>query len=439
MFGATAAAPIFGAASPAATGFGFGAAAKPAFGAAPAPAGGLFGAAPAPAAGGLFGAAPAPAAGGLFGAAPAPAFGAAPAAGGLFGAAPAPAAGGLFGAAPAPAAGLFGAAPAPAGGLFGAAPAPAAGGLFGAAPAPAGGLFGAAPAPAGGLFGAAPASLGLFGAAPGAGGLFGGAQQQQQLLAQQQQLLLAQQQPATRETALFEELPKAGRLVCQDGIVAVERQLAASRALRQRVELAGPPAGEAARALRVDVAAARAALARAEHEQRRGAHLGGELRDDAERLRRDGEELAARAAVSRHVSHPDALRVARELPAPLLWRQLRRMEGRLAAYAADVDDLAKLVTAKRAARARAAAAAGAAAAPPPASVSRVLQAQNLAFMRVASDVAARHGRVDDFRRVFRDGRPDPFAAADRAAQGRTRERNSQLQRLISRPFSTRFG
>ena len=25
------------------------------------------------------------------------------------------------------------------------------------------------------------------------------------------------------------------------------------------------------------------------------------------------------------------------------------------------------------------------------------------------------------------------------AQGRTRERNSQLQRLISRPFSTRFG
>ena len=75
--------------------------------------------------------------------------------------APGPAAasgGGLFGAAPAPAA-----APAAAsGGLFGAAPAPAAasGGLFGAAPAPAaasGGLFGAAPAPAatsGGLFGA---------------------------------------------------------------------------------------------------------------------------------------------------------------------------------------------------------------------------------------------------------------------------------------------
>jgi hypothetical protein len=103
--------------------------------------------------------APGPAAasgGGLFGAAPAPAAAPAAASGGLFGAAPAPAAasGGLFGAAPAPAAasgGLFGAAPAPAatsGGLFGAAPAPAAasGGLFGAAPAPAatsGGLFGA--------------------------------------------------------------------------------------------------------------------------------------------------------------------------------------------------------------------------------------------------------------------------------------------------------
>ena len=133
--------------------------------AAPAPAGGLFGApaasapsfgAAAPAAAPSFGA---PAAGGLFGAAPAaaPAFGAAapaPAAGGLFGApaaSAAPAAGGLFGAA----------APAPAGGLFGAAPA--------AAPAAAGGLFGAAPKPATSLFGAAPAT------APAAGGLFGGA------------------------------------------------------------------------------------------------------------------------------------------------------------------------------------------------------------------------------------------------------------------------
>ncbi|KAL7542612.1 hypothetical protein ACHAXR_011934 [Thalassiosira sp. AJA248-18] len=185
-----------GAAAPAPAGFGgFGAAPQPApaFGQpAPAPA---FGAAPAPA-GGLFGApAPAPAAGGLFGApAPAPAFGAAPAP--AFGAAPAPAAGGLFGSAPAaaPTGGLFGApAPAPA---FGAAPAPAAGGLFGApTPAPAFGApqpapafgapqpapaFGAAPAPAaGGLFGApapAPAAGGLFGApapAPAAGGLFG--------------------------------------------------------------------------------------------------------------------------------------------------------------------------------------------------------------------------------------------------------------------------
>ena len=31
------------------------------------------------------------------------------------------------------------------------------------------------------------------------------------------------------------------------------------------------------------------------------------------------------------------------------------------------------------------------------------------------------------------------ASAARAGQGRTRERNSQLQRLLSRPFSTRFG
>jgi hypothetical protein len=121
--------------------------------------GGLFGKSPAPATG-LFGAAPAPVGGGLFGAAPAPAtsFGSpAPiAGGGLFGAAPAaPAGGGLLGAAPAPATGGFGGAPAPVGGgLFGAAPAPP-GGAFGSASAPTTGLFGAAPAPTGGaLFGA---------------------------------------------------------------------------------------------------------------------------------------------------------------------------------------------------------------------------------------------------------------------------------------------
>jgi len=219
-FGAPAAAPaggLFGSPTPA-----------PAFGAAPAPSGGLFGSAPAPAfgaapapSGGLFGA-PAPATGGgfSFGATPAPApstglFGSTPAAsapsGGLFGApAPAPSAGGgfSFGAtpAPAPSTGLFGstpAAPAPSGGLFGApAPAPSAGGgfSFGAtpAPAPSTGLFGstpAAPAPSGGLFGApAPApsagggfsfsatpaaAPGGFGASPAAaapsGGLFGSA------------------------------------------------------------------------------------------------------------------------------------------------------------------------------------------------------------------------------------------------------------------------
>ena len=37
-----------------------------------------------------------------------------------------------------------------------------------------------------------------------------------------------------------------------------------------------------------------------------------------------------------------------------------------------------------------------------------------------------------------DGRP-PLRVALCGSQGSTRERNSQLQRLISRPFSTRFG
>uniref|UniRef100_A0A7S3QAT4 Peptidase S59 domain-containing protein n=1 Tax=Chaetoceros debilis TaxID=122233 RepID=A0A7S3QAT4_9STRA len=242
LFGAPAPTPsAFGAAPPPSTGFGgFGApaatTATPAFGA-PAAAG-AFGAAPAPAAGGLFGSpAPAPA----FGAPASTGFGAAPApATGLFGApAPAPAAGGLFGA-PAPAVGMGGQgggsrmapfvetrkvdgssnisfqsitampvyegktfeelrmedymagnkgsqgqpAPAAMGGFGAAAPAPAAGGLFGSAPAPApatGFGFGSSPAPAaGGLFGApapAPAAGGLFGGgapAPAAGGLFGG-------------------------------------------------------------------------------------------------------------------------------------------------------------------------------------------------------------------------------------------------------------------------
>ena len=99
-----------------------------------------------------------------------PAFGAAPAAtGGLFGAAAPAATGGLFGAA----------APAATGGLFGAAAptaAPGTGGsLFGSAPAAttAAPAFGAAPAAS-----AAPATGGLFGggaaAAPATGGLFGG-------------------------------------------------------------------------------------------------------------------------------------------------------------------------------------------------------------------------------------------------------------------------
>ena len=188
LFGAQPAPAPFGAPAPAP----FGAPAPTAFGAPPAPS--AFGA-PAPT-GGLFGAkAPAPfgtpAPGGLFGApAPAP-FGAPAPTGGLFGSAapapfgaPAPAPFGApapapFGA-PAPSTGLFGAAPAP----FGA-PAPAGGGLFGnPAPAPfgappSGGLFGqpapapfGAPAP-GGLFGQPAPSAFSFGAKPPSTGLFG--------------------------------------------------------------------------------------------------------------------------------------------------------------------------------------------------------------------------------------------------------------------------
>ncbi|KXS19623.1 hypothetical protein M427DRAFT_53029 [Gonapodya prolifera JEL478] len=206
---------IFGAAQPAAGGFGFGAAAAPAT---TQPAGGLFGAAaptafgapattqPAtgfgfgaqqPAAGtGLFGQPQQPAATGFgFGGQPAGGFGAQqqPATtGGLFGAAQ-PAAGGFgFGAAAAPAATAapfsFGAAPAStaAPSLFGApaaAPAPSAFGGFGAAATTTGGgLFGAKPATtqAGGFgFGAQPATTQATGFGFGAqqsatgGSLFG--------------------------------------------------------------------------------------------------------------------------------------------------------------------------------------------------------------------------------------------------------------------------
>lgn len=236
----------FGSPAPAPTGL-FGAPAPAPFGA-PAPSGGLFGApAPAPA-GGIFGSTPAssgfgssgfgsstntgfgtpaPAPGGFGAPTPAPAFGAPAPAGGMFGSAPAPAGGGLFGGAPA--AGSGGTTVAPytptnrqdgtssiamqtitamaqyenksleelryedylqgnkgkgnaAGGATGGfggstfgTPAPATGGLFGApAPAPTGGFgstFGA-PAPATG-FGAAstfgkPATTSLFGGAPAA-------------------------------------------------------------------------------------------------------------------------------------------------------------------------------------------------------------------------------------------------------------------------------
>ena len=467
-FGAPAAtaAPTFGAPAPAAGGFSFGAAtaapaggglfgstpapAPGAFGAAPAfgapkPAGGLFGA-PAPAPGGLFGSAPAPA-GGLFGATPAPAaagFGAPAAGGGLFGApkpagglfgAPAPAPGGLFGSTPAPApggfslggaapagGGLFGAKPA-GGGLFGA-PAPAAGGLFGSTPAPAaGGLFGSSPtstsfgAPAaGGLFGATPAPAygapsaggGLFGGAAG-GGLFG----QQPAYGQPQQMVAA---PATQPATRFEQLPATPATLGRDGVLAVEKHLAQNRTLQKRVALAAQPVREGMAHLREAVAAARGALERAEHEQRRAATVGGGLRLEAAALRRDGEELAARAS-SR--SAGDSLRLARELPAPLLWRHLANMEKRLAAYARDV-------TTVRPARRDGARADDDSA---NCQLARVLAAQRDAFLRVADDVARMHARVDDARRGVRRRDPglDPFADADREEKAAARELDAEIR------------
>ena len=52
--------------------------------------------------------------------------------------------------------------------------------------------------------------------------------------------------------------------------------------------------------------------------------------------------------------------------------------------------------------------------------------------------AGRRRRGGQREPALRGGAPRPRRVA-RAARGRTRERNSQLQRLISRPFSTRFG
>ena len=434
LFGAPAAAPaagLFGAPAAAPAGGLFGAPAA-------APAGGLFGApAAAPAAGGFAIGAPKPAGTGLFGGTTAPAP-----AGGLFGATPAPAPGGLFGGttAPAPAGGLFGApAAAPAGGLFGATPAPAAGGgLFGATPAPAGGLFGSTPASAaGGLFGAKPAGTGLFGApAPAAGGLFGatpapaygapsaggglfggaaggGLFGQQPAYGQPQQMVAA---PATQPATRFEQLPATPATLGRDGVLAVEKHLAQNRTLQKRVALAAQPVREGMAHLREAVAAARGALERAEHEQRRAATVGGGLRLEAAALRRDGEELAARAS-SR--SAGDSLRLARELPAPLLWRHLANMEKRLAAYARDV-------TTVRPARRD-----GARADDDSANfqLARVLAAQRDAFLRVADDVARMHARVDDARRGVRRRDPglDPFAEADREEKAAARELDAEIR------------
>ena len=475
------AAPTFGAPAPAAGGFSFGAAtAAPAgggfFGGAAAgqkPATGLFGAPAAAPAAGLFGAPAAAPAGGLFGA---PA--AAPA-GGLFGApAAAPAAGGFAIGAPKPAGtGLLGGrqhqrrraassarrqprlravflggrqhqrrreAPSapqprrrraassarrrrplraaassarrplqraaflarrrrPPRGLFGAKPAGT--GLFGAPAPAAGGLFGATPAPA---YGAPSAGGGLFGGAAG-GGLFG----QQPAYGQPQQMVAA---PATQPATRFEQLPATPATLGRDGVLAVEKHLAQNRTLQKRVALAAQPVREGMAHLREAVAAARGALERAEHEQRRAATVGGGLRLEAAALRRDGEELAARAS-SR--SAGDSLRLARELPAPLLWRHLANMEKRLAAYARDV-------TTVRPARRD-----GARADDDSANfqLARVLAAQRDAFLRVADDVARMHARVDDARRGVRRRDPglDPFAEADREEKAAARELDAEIR------------
>ena len=222
--------------------------------------------------------------------------------------------------------------------------------------------------------------------------------------------------PATQPATRFEQLPATPATLGRDGVLAVEKHLAQNRTLQKRVALAAQPVREGMAHLREAVAAARGALERAEHEQRRAATVGGGLRLEAAALRRDGEELAARAS-SR--SAGDSLRLARELPAPLLWRHLANMEKRLAAYARDV-------TTVRPARRD-----GARADDDSANfqLARVLAAQRDAFLRVADDVARMHARVDDARRGVRRRDPglDPFAEADREEKAAARELDAEIR------------
>ena len=222
--------------------------------------------------------------------------------------------------------------------------------------------------------------------------------------------------PATQPATRFEQLPATPATLGRDGVLAVEKHLAQNRTLQKRVALAAQPVREGMAHLREAVAAARGALERAEHEQRRAATVGGGLRLEAAALRRDGEELAARAS-SR--SAGDSLRLARELPAPLLWRHLANMEKRLAAYARDV-------TTVRPARRDGARADDDSA---NCQLARVLAAQRDAFLRVADDVARMHARVDDARRGVRRRDPglDPFADADREEKAAARELDAEIR------------
>ena len=388
------------------------------FGAAPAPApgGGLFGAATG---GGLFGAAPAPApGGGLFGAAPAPAasagglggfggggFGigsAAPAAGNPFGGAgpssfgpgpalapaaaafSAPSAGGLFGAkTPAPASGLFGgAAPAAAGSLFGGAAPAAASGLFGsAAPAAASGLFGgAAPAAAGGLFGsgAAPA----FGAPAGGGGLFGAAGAPAAAAAPK----------GIRLNANFDEQPEACQKWLKDLEVIIHKW---DRKGREFEEDGGQLSDcvRLADALERDTAIAAAELRFDE------AKLDS-FRADVEATLRDAR--AAQSDFTTRFDSQGAFGRGVAFPSQFFNARLERMEQEVPALKKALHDLDGAIMTK---------------AKPPMETHRLEQLlahQNTLLERAAAHVDRQHRHVEGHRRTLRNGLGrDPFDEARR--------------------------
>ena len=352
----------------------------------------LFGAAPAPApGGGLFGAATG---GGLFGAAPAPAPG-----GGLFGAAPAPAAsagglggfgGGGFGiGSAAPAAGnpfggagpsSFGPGPAlaPAAAAFSA----PAGGLFGAkTPAPASGLFGgAAPAAAGGLFGggAAPA----FGAPAGGGGLFGAAGAPAAAAAPK----------GIRLNANFDEQPEACQKWLKDLEVIIHKW---DRKGREFEEDGGQLSDcvRLADALERDTAIAAAELRFDE------AKLDS-FRADVEATLRDAR--AAQSDFTTRFDSQGAFGRGVAFPSQFFNARLERMEQEVPALKKALHDLDGAIMTK---------------AKPPMETHRLEQLlahQNMLLERAAAHVDRQHRHVEGHRRTLRNGLGrDPFDEARR--------------------------